>query len=106
MQPNITIGMSLESAYVTSRNAELFRAALADTAGEVFTVNLDEEQLTALVETINSLSKPPTIRSLSKKSVARWLRDDFLVASTVADGVAAGNLSSERPKHSPGIRCW
>jgi hypothetical protein len=93
MRPNTTIGMSLESASVTSSNAEIFRAALADTGGEVFAVNLDEEQLTALVETINSLSKPPTIRSLSNNSVARWLRDDFLLASTVADELAAGNLS-------------
>jgi hypothetical protein len=59
----------------------------------VFAVNLNEQQLTALVETIDSLSEPPTIRSLSNNSVARWLRDDFLVASAVADELAAGNLS-------------
>jgi hypothetical protein len=85
--------MPLESSTVTSSDAELFRAALADTAGEVFAVNLDEQQLTALVETIDSLSEPPTVHSLGLNSTAKWLRDDFLIASAVADELAAGNLS-------------
>lgn len=85
--------MSLESAYVTSSTAELFRAGLANTAGEVFAVNLDEEQLTALVETVNSLSEPPTVRILAHESVAKWLRNDFVLASTAADAIAAENLS-------------
>nr|WP_152420305.1 DUF5821 family protein [Halococcus thailandensis] len=42
---------------------------------------------------MGGLSESPTVRSLVEDSVARWLRDDFLVASAVADEIVAGNLS-------------
>ncbi|UOO96613.1 DUF5821 family protein (plasmid) [Halococcus dombrowskii] len=85
--------MSLEASQITASESELFQAILSDTADEVVAVNLDGEQLTVLVETIGGLSEPPAVRSLVKDSVARWLQDDFLVASAVADEMAAGNLS-------------
>jgi hypothetical protein len=85
--------MALESSSVTSSDIELFEAILSDTAGEVFAVNLNEEQFTTLVDTIDGLSDPPTVRSLVENSTAKWLRDDFLVASAGAEEMAAGSLS-------------
>ena len=85
--------MSLESSRTTASESELFQAILSDTTGEVLAVNLDGEQLTALVDAIGDLSEPPTVRGLVEDSVAKWLRDDFLVASAVADEIAAGTLA-------------
>lgn len=93
MRPTATLSVSLESSQITASKSELFRAILSDITGEVVAVNLDGEQLTALVDTIGDLSEPPTVRSLVEDSIAKWLRGDFLVASAVADEMAAGNLS-------------
>lgn len=93
MQPTTSFSMSLESSHITTSGSELFQELLSDTPGDVLAVNLNGQQLTTLVETLDSLSDPPTVHSLVTDSVAKWLQKDFLVASSVADAIVAGNLS-------------
>jgi hypothetical protein len=85
--------MSLDFSHVTSGSTDLYRTVLSETVGDVFAVNPNEQQLTALVSVVADLPEPPTVRVLVRDSVARWLRRDFLGASTAADAIAAGALS-------------
>ena len=73
--------------------AELFDAVLADTSGEVFVVGFDEERTETLVEVLADLDGPPTVHLLVRESVLKWLRGDFLAASTAADLIDSGDLS-------------
>lgn len=85
--------MTLESSYIAPSSIDLYQTTLSETAGGVIAVNPSGEQIEALVTVVDQLQEPPTVRILAQKSVAKWLRDDFVLASTAADAIAAGNLS-------------
>lgn len=85
--------MALESTYIASSSNDLYQTSLSKTTGDVIAVNPSEEQAEALVTVVDQLQEPPTVRILMQESVAKWLRDDFVLASTAADAIAAGNLS-------------
>ena len=72
---------------------EIYRAAFAHTTGEAFVVVPSEESVERLVEILDDLNTPLTIRLLASKDTLKAVMDDFIVASTTADLVADGTLS-------------
>lgn len=61
-------------------------------AGEMLAVGLNEEVTGRLVEVLAERDKPPSVRLLVHDDVLKWLRDDFLLASTAAELLEADTL--------------
>ena len=85
--------MTTHSNHVEMTVSEVFDAFLTDESGEVFAVGFDEEAVDNLIEVVAGLDDPPTIRILTRESVLKWLRGDFLMASTAAELIASDTLS-------------
>jgi hypothetical protein len=85
--------MTLESSYIASSSNDLYQTTLSETTGDVIAVNPSEKQIEALVTVVDQFQESPTVRILAHESSAKWLRNDFVLASTTADTIAAGNLS-------------
>nr|WP_240145850.1 DUF5821 family protein [Halococcus salsus] len=65
---------------------------LARESGSVIAVGFDEESARELVETLASIEDSPRVRLLVREEVLRWLRDDFVVASTAAELIETETL--------------
>jgi len=59
----------------------------------VLGVGFDEDGVEELIEVLRALDDPPRVRLLAEESVLKWLRNDFVLASTAADLIAAETLS-------------
>jgi hypothetical protein len=73
--------------------ADIYRAAFADTTGESFVVVPSQTSIERLVAVLDDLDNPPTVRLLALEDTLKDVMDDFIVASTAADLIAAGTLS-------------
>ena len=85
--------MALHSSSVEPTVGDVFRIALADTADEILAICLDEEATEVLMDVLIEMDEPPTVRLLTRESVLKWLRGDFLTASAAAELVSAETLS-------------
>lgn len=79
-----TIVYTMTSKHVGQSVAENLRTILADASGEVIAVGLDENSTRELVEMLAESEEPPNVRLLGGDDVLKWLRDDFMLASTAA----------------------
>lgn len=71
----------------------MFRAVLTEEASGVLGVGFDEDGVEDLIEVLRALDDPPRVRLLVEESVLKWLRNDFVLASTAADLIGAETLS-------------
>jgi hypothetical protein len=76
---------TMTSEQVGHSVAENLRMILADASGEVIAVGLDENTTRELVEILAESDEPPNVRLLAGDDVLKWLRDDFMLASTAAE---------------------
>ena len=65
--------------------AENLRMILAEESGDVIAVGFDEDSTGKLVEILAESEEPPNVRLLVREEVLKWLRDDFVLASTAAE---------------------
>jgi hypothetical protein len=79
-----TLIYTMTSEHVGQSVAENLRTILADASGEVIAVGLDENATRELVEMLAESEEPPSVRLLAGDDVLKWLRDDFMLASTAA----------------------
>jgi hypothetical protein len=84
--------MTIRSAQVGPSVAENLRTILAETSGETIAVGFDEKSTRHLVEILAESEEPPQVRLLVREDVLKWLRDDFVLASTAAELLAAETL--------------
>jgi hypothetical protein len=84
--------MTIRSEQVGHSVAENLRTILAEESGEVIVVGFDEESTRELVEILANSEEPPNVRLLVREDVLKWLRDDFVLASTAAELLAADTL--------------
>ncbi|EMA56263.1 hypothetical protein C451_03344 [Halococcus thailandensis JCM 13552] len=75
----------MTSEHVGQSVAENLRTILGDASGEVIAVGLDENATRELVGMLAESEEPPNVRLLAGDDVLKWLRDDFMLASTAAE---------------------
>ena len=78
----------MPSSQITANVADVYEAVLTEASGPVFAVGLSIETARDLLDVINALADPPTVRLLLRNGVAKRLREDFITASTLADLIA------------------
>jgi predicted transcriptional regulator len=84
--------MAIRSTQMGPSVAENLRTILAEASGEVIVVGFDEDATRDLVEILAESEDPPQVRLLVREDVLKWLRDDFVLASTAAELLAADTL--------------
>jgi hypothetical protein len=85
MTSTTTLIYTMISEQVGHSVAENLRTILADASGEVIAVGLDENATRELVEMLAESEELPNVRLLARDDVLKWLRDDFMLASTAAE---------------------
>ena len=85
--------MALTSNSVETSKTELLYSTLENESGTVFGVGFDETTTEALLEVLEGLDEPPEVRLLTRESVLKQVRDDYIQASAAADLVAEDTLS-------------
>ncbi|GAA0475209.1 DUF5821 family protein (plasmid) [Halococcus dombrowskii] len=85
--------MTISSDHVGPSVGENLRTILAEESGEVTAVGFDEESTGELIEILAESEEPPRVRLLVGGDVLKWLRDDFMLASTAAELLDAGTLA-------------
>ena len=71
----------------------LLDAILEDESRNLVCTGFDEALVEALITVLRDRDGPPTAHLLTTKSVLRWVRDDFDLASEAADLIESGTLS-------------
>jgi hypothetical protein len=86
--------MTLDAPRVEENTSSIFEDVFADTNGDnFFAIRFSEEGILELVEQLSETEEPPTIQLLASEDILKQLRDDFSVASSAAELVAADTLS-------------
>ena len=85
--------MTISSDHVGPSVGENLRTILAEESGEVTAVGFDEESTRELIEILAESEEPPRVRLLVREDVLKWLRDDFMLASTAAELLDVGTLA-------------
>ncbi|EMA45010.1 transcriptional regulator TbsP [Halococcus saccharolyticus] len=73
--------------------AEIYRTVLSEASGEVFVVFPSADAVEKLVDVLDELADPPTVRLLAVEATLKTVMEDFIVASTTADLIADETLS-------------
>jgi hypothetical protein len=84
--------MTIRSEQVESSVTESLRPILTEESGTVLAAGFGEESTRALVEILAESEEPPRVRLLVREEVLKWLRDDFVLASTAAELLEADTL--------------
>ena len=84
--------MAIRSTQVGPSVTENLRTILTEASGEVIAVGFDEDATRELVEILAESEDPPQVRLLVREDVLKWLRDDFVLASTAAELLEADTL--------------
>jgi hypothetical protein len=84
--------MTIRSEQVESSVAENLQSILAEESGVVIAAGFGEGSTRALVEILANSEEPPRVRLLVREEVLKWLRDDFVLASTAAELLEADSL--------------
>src|SRR5699024_6681742 len=85
--------MTISSDHVGPSVGENLRRILAEESGEATAVGFDEESTRELIEILAESEEPPRVRLLVGDDVLKWLRDDFMLASTAAELLHVGTLA-------------
>jgi len=85
--------MTTDTSTIEASVSNVLQAVLKDTTDEIFAVGLREDATKSLIEILDELADPPTVQIFTEKAVLKWVRDDFLLASTAADLKTDGKLS-------------
>ena len=92
--------MTIDTSTVRTSVSNVLQAVLKDTTGEVFAIGLREDATESLINVLDELTDPPTVRIITEESVLKWVRDDFLLASAAAD-LQADEILSWRASDEP-----
>ncbi|WP_273837172.1 DUF5821 family protein [Halococcus sp. PRR34] len=84
--------MTITSNQVGTSVGENLRTILSEESGEVIAVGFDTGSTRALVELLAESEEPPKARLLVSEGVLKWMRDDFVLASTAAELLEANTL--------------
>jgi hypothetical protein len=84
--------MTITANRVGPSVTENLRTLLAEASGEIIAVGFDEDATGDLVEILAESEEPPNVRLLVEENVLKWLRDDFVLASTAAELLEAERL--------------
>jgi hypothetical protein len=84
--------MTIRSEQVELSVTENFQSILAEESGVVIAAGFGEGSTRALVEILANSEEPPRVRLLVREEVLKWLRDDFVLASTAAELLEADSL--------------
>ena len=84
--------MTNTSEHVGSSVGETLRTILAEESGEIIAVGFDEDSTREFIEILAESDEPPKARLLVREDVLKWLRDDFVLASTAAELLEADSL--------------
>ena len=84
--------MTIRSEQVESTVAENLRLILGAESGTVIAAGFGKESTRELVEILAESEEPPRVRLLVREEVLKWLRDDFVLASTAAELLEADSL--------------
>jgi hypothetical protein len=71
----------------------MLTGVFAETDAPIYVVNPPRETLSTLMSTLEGESTTPEVRVLADEDALKSIMDDFIVASTAADLVEAGDLS-------------
>lgn len=71
---------------------ENLRTILAEESEEVVAVGFDEDSTRELIEILTESKEPTKVRLLVREDVLKWVRDDFVLASTAAELLKADLL--------------
>jgi hypothetical protein len=85
--------MAIQSHRIEPSVEASLRSVLDEASGEVLAVNFDERTTSGLVEVLSDLETLPSVRLLTTEDVLKWLRDDFVLASTAAELIEAETLA-------------
>ena len=85
--------MGIHSNSVETNTTDVLRTVFNEESGEMFAIGFTKEAAEELVEILTEMDDPPMVRLLARESVLKWLRSDFLLASTAAELIAADTLS-------------
>ena len=85
--------MTIGSNSVETTTADVLWTTLDGVSGTIFAVRFGERELIELVEVLRTMSDGPTVRLLTRKSVLRRHRRDFVPASMTAELIETGQLS-------------
>ncbi|WP_049996315.1 transcriptional regulator TbsP [Halococcus sediminicola] len=81
--------MTTASHSIETSVDESLRALLDGEVGEILAVNFSEQATSGLVEILTESEESPEVRLLVDEDVLKWLRDDFVLASTAAELIEA-----------------
>lgn len=84
--------MTIRSDQVGPTVGKILRTLLTNENNAAMAVDFDEEWTRELVEMLANSEEPPQIRLLVREDVLKWLRDDFVLASTAAELVETDTL--------------
>ena len=84
--------MTISSNHVGTSVGETLRTILAEESDPVTAVGFDEGSTREFVELLAESDEPPRVRLLVREEVLKWLRDDFMLASTAAELLEADTL--------------
>ena len=84
--------MTIKSNQVRTSVGENLRTILAEESGEIVAVGFDEDSTREFIEVLAESDEPPKARLLVEEDVLKWVRDDFILASTAADLLEEGTL--------------
>ena len=96
------VDMTLDSDLVGPSAAENLQTILDEESGDIIAVGFDEELTGKLIEILAASEQSPTVRLLVDESVLRWLRDNFVLASTATELVEAETLDLRSSEQSEG----
>ena len=85
--------MTNTSEHVGSSVGETLRTILAEESGEIIAVGFNEDSTHEFIEILAESDEPPKARLLVREDVLKWLRDNFVLASTAAELLAADTLA-------------
>ena len=85
--------MTNTSEHVGSSVGETLRTILAEESGEITAVGFNEDSTHEFIEILAESDEPPKARLLVREDVLKWLRDNFVLASTAAELLAADTLA-------------
>ncbi|EMA56582.1 transcriptional regulator TbsP [Halococcus thailandensis] len=77
--------MTSTSDQVGQSITENLQKILAEADESVIAVGLDENSTRELIKIVAESEEPPNVRLLAEESVLKWVRDDFMLASTAAE---------------------
>ena len=85
--------MAFRPSSVEVADAEVFQDVFRDSSDEILAIGLNEPATAKLLHALDTMDEPPLVHLLTYESVLKWVREDFVIASTAAELIATNTLS-------------